>query len=116
MFLPFGGNLSVCNSIDSKTAKVFVGHNDAVPILIKDVGWSTWRTTTATKGCGHWHDNIKIHQSQAWTDQRDHFRHSSTNNLRHADERYADQEAEIKIYGGPDKQPLTLDKSPILIF
>ena len=37
-------------------------------------------------------------------------------NLRRAGEQYADNDAAIEIYGSPDKRPLTLDKSPFLVF
>ena len=36
--------------------------------------------------------------------------------LQRAGEQYADQDAAIEIYSSPDKLPLTLDKSPFLVF
>jgi hypothetical protein len=119
MLLPFGGNLSVRKSIDSKTViflgqdeaifkqflylhKVWVGPNGERALLPKDEGTGLIISTFISRE----HGLIRQLSPEILAQV----------NLRRGGEQYADQDAAIEIYGSPDKRPFTLDKSPFLVF
>ena len=117
--LPFGGNLSVRKSIDSKIV-IFVGQDEAIfkqflflykmwvgpngerALLPKDEGTGMMISTFISREHGLIREITSDVLAQV--------------NLRRAGQQYADQDAAIEIYGSPDKRPLTLDKSPFLVF
>ncbi len=119
MLLPFGGNLSVRKSIDSKTVifvgqdeaifkqflylhKVWVGPNGERALLPKDEGTGLMISTFISRE----HGFIRQFSPEILAQV----------NLRRGGEQYADQDAAIEMYGSPDKRPFTLDKSPFLVF
>ena len=117
--LPFGGSLSVRKPIDSNTViyigqdeaifkqflflmKMWVGPNGERPLLPKDEGTGTMVSAFVSRE----HGLIREISHQVLYEV----------NLQRAGQRYADQEAAIEVLGSPDKKPLTLDKSPFLVF
>ena len=117
--LPFGGSLSVRKPIGSNTiiyfgqdeaifkqflflTKMWVGPNGERPFLPKDEGNGTMISAFVSQE----HGLIREISHQVLYEV----------NLRRAGQQHADQEAAIEVLGSPDKKPLTLDKSPFLVF
>ena len=117
--LPFGGNLSVRKPVDSR-AVIFVGQDEAIfkqflflmkmwvgpngerPLLPKDEGTGTMISTFICRE----HGLIREISPEILAEV----------NLKRDGEKYADREAATEMQGSPDKKPLTLDKSPFLVF
>jgi hypothetical protein len=117
--LPFGGNLSVRKPIGSKTV-IFVGQDEAIfkqflfltkmwvgpsgerPLLPKDEGTGTMISTFICRE----HGLIREISADMLTEV----------NAQRAGQQYADHDAAIEILGSANKRPLTLDKSPFLVF
>ena len=117
--LPFGGNLSVQKPIGSNTV-IFVGQDEAIfkqflfltkmwvgpsgerPLLPKDEGAGIMVSIFICRE----HGLIREINPEVLYEV----------NLQRAGRQYADQEAAIEVLGSPDKKPLTLDKSPFLVF
>jgi hypothetical protein len=117
--LPFGGNLSIRKPVDSR-AVIFVGQDEAIfkqflflmkmwvgpngerPLLPKDEGTGTMISTFICRE----HGLIREISPEILAEV----------NLKRDGEKYADREAATEMQGNPDKKPLTLDKSPFLVF
>jgi hypothetical protein len=117
--LHFGENLSVRKPIGSNTV-IFVGQDEAIfkqflfltkmwvdpsgerPLLPKDEGTVTMVSIYTSQE----HGLIREISPQVLTKV----------NLQRSGQQYADQEAAIEVLRSPDKEPLTLDKSPFLVF
>ena len=117
--LPFGGSLSVRKPIGSNTV-IYVGQDEAIfkqflfltkmwvgpsgerPLLPKDEGTGTMISTFICRE----HGLIREISPEVLSEV----------SLKRAGQQYADQEAAIEILGSPDKKPLTLDRSPFLVF
>ena len=117
--LPFGGNLSVRKSVDSRPVifagqdeaifkqflflmKMWVGPNGERPLLPKDEGTGTMISTFICRE----HGLIREISPEILAEV----------NLKRDGKKYADGKAATEIQGNPEKEPLTLDKSPFLVF
>ena len=119
LLLPFGGNLSVRKPVGSKIVmyvgqdeaifkqflfltKMWVGPNGERPLLPKDEGTGTMISAFISREHGLIREVSPEILAQV--------------NLQRDGEKYADQDAAIEINGSPNKQPLTFDKSPFLVY
>ena len=117
--LPFGGSLSVRKPIDSRPvifvgqdeaifkqflflSKMWVGPNGERPLLPKDEGAGTMISTFTCRE----HGLIRELTAAILIEV----------NLQRAGRQYSDEEAAIEINGNSNKKPLTLDKSPFVVF